>query len=414
MPVELPASAPKVRAPSPPNIIFWLGALVVAVLASAAWTLLTWPKQDSTMSMWFWSRLLVFPIVGWCAVFGLRLFYHDEEMTRLAAEANTNESDRAKAIEFAQEPLAVMGLSYVTAMEASGEGVASAIAQKIRVLKVMSPRSGAKALRHTSLSFSEDLGMPDRYQAVFVQLLASLKDPLDDFPIDVPFSVRLQLPKDADQTRMAGIWKACWLKCGYTDAPVQLLDSESGLMALDSWLDIGGGPTLEKFTLFVAVQLHHESPENSAEAAAAVLLGWAPLAERRGLKPITLLHRPVEAQMADLMTSLPKSLKWGRATATQVNHVWQAGLASEDKFAFLKKSGDIGLQASQTKDFSGVHDIDRAIGNPGTAAGWLSVALACEHAWRTTETQLVFARENSLRLAVVQPLANEHQMERIQ
>jgi hypothetical protein len=414
MPVELPVIAAEVRAPSPPKIIVWLGILVIAVLANIAWTLLSWPKDESTTSVWFWSRLLLFPVVGWCAVFGLRLFYHDEEMSRLAAETDTHESDRAKAIEFAQEPLAVMGVSYLTAIKAGSEGVASAIAQKTRALKSTTPRSGTKPLRHTSLSFSEEPGMPDRYRSVFVQLLANIKEPLDDLPVDVPFAIHLQLPKDADRMQMVAIWKACWLTCGYRDASVQLLDSEAGLMALDSWLDISGGPALEKFMLFVSAQLHDESPENSAEAAAAVLLGWAPLAERRGMKPITLLHRPVESEMVDLMTSLPKALQWGQATATQVDHVWQAGLTGEDKTAFLKKSGDLGLQASKTEDFAGIHDIDRAIGNPGTAAGWLSVVLACEHAWRTAEPQLVFARENSLRLAVVQPLANEHQMENIQ
>jgi len=37
--------------------------------------------------------------------------------------------------------------------------------------------------------------------------------------------------------------------------------------------------------------------------------------------------------------------------------------------------------------------------------------LAIERAWRTTEPQLVLARETNLRLAVVQPIADEHDME---
>jgi hypothetical protein len=279
------------------------------------------------------------------------------------------------------------------------------------MLKSTTARPGEKPLRHTSLSLYDDASASDRYRSAFVQLLAGIKESLDELPVDVPFDIRLQLPANTDEAQMVPIWKACWHNCGYSDASVQLLEPETGLMALDAWLDVNGGPVLERFTLFIAVQLHDESPENSAEAATALLLAWAPLAERRGLKPIALLHRPVQSEAIDFITSLPKALQWGRTMATQVNDVWQGGLTSEDKAAFLKKSGGLGLQASKTKDFAGIHDIDRALGNPGTAAAWLSVALASEHAWRTIEPQLVLARENLLRLAVVQPVANDHQME---
>jgi hypothetical protein len=411
MPVDLPDTSTNEQTPSPPKLIVWLSALVVAVTVNLTWTLLSWPKDESTTSVWFWSRLLVFPIVGWGAAFGLRLFYYDEEMSRLAAEKDTLEGYRAKAVEFAQEPLAVLGSSYLTAIDAGSEGVASAIAQKTRMLKSTIAHSGEKPLRHTSLSLYDDASASDRYRSAFVQLLAGIKESLDELPVDVPFEIYLQLPAEIDRAQMVQTWKACWHDCGYSNASVQLLESETGLMALDAWLDVNGGPGLERFALFVAVQLHDAPPENSAEAAAALLFGWAPLAERRGLKPIVLLHRPVQSENIDFIKSLPKALLWGRTIVTQLNDVWQAGLTSEDKTAFLKKSGELGLQASKTEDFAGIHDIDRALGNPGTAAAWLSIALASEHAWRTIEPQLVLARENSLWLAVVQPLVNGYQTE---
>lgn len=411
MPVDLPEIAADQQAPSPPKAFIWLGAFVVFMLANVVSTLLTWPKDEPTTSPWFSVRLLVFPAIGWCAAFGLRLFYYDEEMTRLATEKEIRDSDRAKATEFAQEPLAVLSSTYLTAMDAGSGGLASAIVQKKRVLKPSVPRSGANAVRHTALALNENEDSSGRYRSLFSRLIEQIKESIENLPVDVPFAIRLQAPSDTDRAQMLNTWQICWQQCGCRDAPTSLLDPEQGLMALDEWLDIKGGPSLENFTLYVAVQLHDQPPENSAEAGVALLLGWAPLAERRNLRPIALLHRPVQSETTDFVTSLPKALLWGRTSSSQVNDVWQTGLTGENKAAFLKNSADLGLQASKTKDFAGVQDIDRALGNSGAAAAWLSVILAIERAWQTTEPQLVLARENTLRLAVVQPLANEHEME---
>ena len=109
MPVQLPALPSPARWPSPPKPIVWLALFVVFMLAGAALTLLTWPKNESTSSAWFWTRLLAFPALAWCTALGLRLFYYDEETARLRAEEATLEADRLRAIEFAREPLAVLG-----------------------------------------------------------------------------------------------------------------------------------------------------------------------------------------------------------------------------------------------------------------------------------------------------------------
>jgi hypothetical protein len=381
------------------------------MLANVISTLLTWPKDEPTASVWFWVRLLVFPAIGWCVAFGLRLFYYDEEMARLAAEKETREKDRAKAIEFAQEPLAVLGSSYLTAMDTGSEGVASAIARKKRVLMASAPRPGEDPVRHTALPLNKNEENSGRYRSLFIQLLGQIKKSLDSLPADVPLAIRLQVPADTEQAQLLKTWETCWQDCGYRNASTLLLKPEQGTMALDEWLDIKGGLALENFSLFVAAQLHDEPPENSAEAGAALLLGWAPLAERRGLKPIALLHRPVQSDATELMTSLPRALLWGRTACEQVSEAWETGLTREQKAAFLKKSADLGFQASKTEDFAGIHDIDHALGNPGAAGAWLAVALAVERAWRTTQPQLVLTGENTLRLAIVQPTASEHDME---
>ncbi len=91
-------------------------------------------------------------------------------------------------------------------------------------------------------------------------------------------------------------------------------------MALDAWLDETGGPALERFRLFVAVQLHETPPQNSAEAAVALLLGWAPLAERLELPAIATLHRPVAAAHG-LADTIRTAALFGQITPDALTHL---------------------------------------------------------------------------------------------
>ena len=46
-------------------------------------------------------RLLAFPALTWCVMFGLRRHYYDEKMQRLQAERGVRAEDREKALQFA-------------------------------------------------------------------------------------------------------------------------------------------------------------------------------------------------------------------------------------------------------------------------------------------------------------------------
>lgn len=402
MPVELPESEPPEVAPSPPRAIVWLGLLVVFMAAGVALALLTWPKGEPTNTAWFWVRLLGLPALTWCVAYGLRLHYYDQETERLQAEREVCEEDRAKALQFASEPLAVLGCAYLT-----GPGcgdVANSIAGGKLVLSAQTTQGGTDAVRHTALELQEDQAMPGgRYRACFTALLEQIAGAVEAVPNGVPFSVCLHLPSDVDQPALQNTWQSCWVGKGLRPAKAKLLAGEMGLMALDEWLDIRGGPALERVTLFVSAQLHDSPQQGSAETVVAMLLAWAPLAERSGLKARTMLHRPVESQSSGLESALSKVLLWGKATAGEVKHLWQAALLHEDKDALLQVASEIKLGFSQTDQLSGVHDIDAALGDSGVCAGWLAVALGIEHSQQTKVPQLAAWREGRLRLAIVQP-----------
>lgn len=272
MPVELPDGEPPEAAPAPPLAIVWLALFVAFMLAGVVSTLLTWPKTEPTGSAWFWMRLLGLPALAWCVAFGLRLHYYDEESERRRAEKEARQEDRDKALLFASEPLAVVGCAYLSAP--GSEDLASKIAEGGPALKAQTSRAGSNAVRHTALDLLEDKNMPGRYRACFRELLNQVADAVTAVPRNVPLDVRLHLPADADRESLLDTWHACWGARDLRPVNATLLSSERGLMALDEWLDIRGGLSLEKFTLFVSIQLHDTPPQNSAEAAVALLLGW--------------------------------------------------------------------------------------------------------------------------------------------
>lgn len=402
MPVELPESQSREAAPTPPRPFVWLTLFVVFMLVGVVDTLLTWPKTEPMGSAWFWTRLLALPALAWAIAFGLRLYYFDEETDRLDAEKEVLEADRAIALTFAQEPLAVLGHAYVCVL--GRENVGGEIAGGKSVLVAQTPHAGGKAIRHTALDVSVTAKEPERYRACFGELIERMSEVVADLPRTAPLDVRIHLPANVDQELLCETWETCWHEAGLRIAAASLLSSGPGLMALDEWLDIKGGPALEKFTLFVSVQLNAIPTENSAESAVGLLLGWAPLAARRGLKPLAMLHRPVEADETKLNEAVTKALLWGNATADQIKDIWQSGLQRKDKTALINSTSKFSLGASKADDLSGIHDIDVALGYPGVAAGWLAATLAIEHAAQTHTAQLFVWREGSMRLAVAQPM----------
>jgi hypothetical protein len=405
MPVELLPLESKKAPPQPPRAIVWLTVFVIFILVGAVSTLLTWPATEPTGSPWFWTRLFVIPILAGCLAFGLRLHYYDERIAKLQAENDVRQQDRAAALQFGGEPLAVLACSYLCAF---GEAdAASEIARGETAIVSKVPQSGGEAVRHTALALSGHEGESGRYNACFTKLLGLLSGELAAVPRNLSLSVRLQVPSSLDQAQLLEIWRACWRENQLRPAHASLLSAEQGLLALDEWLDIRGGLALEKFTLFVSVQLHETPAEKTAEAAVALLLGWAPLAERHGAKPLALLHRPVETDIAFLNDSIATALLLGRTTAPEVDDLWQSGMKNEDKPALIQSASDLSLGVSKTDALCGIHDVDVALGHPGIAAGWLAVALAVEHARQINKPQLVVWREQSMRIAVAQPTALE-------
>ncbi|QAU23568.1 hypothetical protein EO087_07410 [Dyella sp. M7H15-1] len=406
MPVELPTPQWDTTPPTLPRPFVWLGLFVAIMLAGVILALLTWPKGEPTDTAWFWMRLLAFPALAWCLLFGLRWLYHEQESARLQAADDVLAADRAKALLFAREPLAVLNASYLCAI-GPGEA-ATQIVDGESKLESRDSFSDGTSVRHTALDV-EGFNQEERFQSCFTALIRQLATSLTEIPRRVPLAVYLQLPADAPHEQIFALWQYCWDAAGYRSVETTLLHEEQGIMALDEWLDIRGGPELEKIALFIAVQLHEMPSANSAEAAVALLLGWAPLVERKALPSLALLHRPVEDSKDNVNETISRALLWGNAEAANVEHLWQAGLTHADASSLMQASSDLSLGLSSKQAADGIHDIDAAIGDAGVVAAWLAMALAIEHVSQTHMPQLVASRQNTLRATVVQPVATHQE-----
>jgi hypothetical protein len=256
---------------------------------------------------------------------------------------------------------------------------------------------------YKELSLVGDDDDPSRYRACFRDLIAAIAKTVRKVPHDVPFAVHLQLPSEADRDASLMAWQACWRAAKLRPATAVLIEPEQGVMALDEWLDIRGGPQLERFILFAAVQLRETPSDDCTEAAAALLLSWAPLASRYQLQPIALLHRPIEADSGEFETALTTPLQWEHATGDQVRDLWEAGLEPAEKSIISRHIAKLVFGVSKTEKLSGIHDIDEMFDHLGGATGWLTLALGIEHAASTQRPQLMAWREGKFRVAVAQP-----------
>lgn len=363
------------------------------MVGGVVYTVVTWPRGVPTGIPRFWIQSFAIPFLTWALGYGLRCFYCEQECDRIDAENEVLRADRERALQFACDPLAVVGSAYLT-----GAGTSDVAA----ILVNNTGAGEADVNDFSSLPLSGDDEDPLRYRACFQQLIRAIANRVRVVPGDVPFAVKLQLPEDANKEAVVNSWLACWHAEGLRRTTTGVVNARTGVMLLDEWLDVRGGPTLEKFLLLVAVQLRHTPEQNGAETAVALLFSWAPLASRCRINPIAVLNRPVEAQ-PDGNSALATALQWGGTTGDKVHHLWEAGLGPADKAAIVRYMSDLRSGVPQTDNLSGIHDIDAILGHSGNAAGWLAIALGIEYAANNNGPQLIAWREHQLRFAVVQP-----------
>ncbi|WP_156545777.1 hypothetical protein [Cupriavidus sp. D384] len=306
------------------------------------------------------------------------------------------EAYRKEAIDFGKEPLGVLGFRYVS--EPGQTGLAGAIAKGEQSVEYRKPKPDMQAIRYTALLAFPDEDQSRRTASALDSLLDALQGKLKSIPAWLPLEVYLQFPSEIDSALQIDLWMESWRLRALPAARVEMLPADVGLMALDSWLDHRGGPGLEKIVLIAAVQMHKDTPDNSAEAAVALLLGWPPALERHGLKPVAMLHRPAQSATDTGEDGITLATTWGDTDPAAIDHLWLSGLSPRNKAHVSLLAARSGLAALQRP---GVYDVDFALGHAGVAASWLAVTLAIEYAIQMKAAQMIACGEHALQFAVV-------------
>ncbi len=311
---------------------------------------------------------------------------------------------RDNAIRFASEPLAVLGYAYLTGAGASGVSTSLRNAEVLRVPLASGSENEEEPCRVLGLVADDE--DPGRYQACFREIIALIAASVDAIPEDVPFEIRLHAPAAAESASLLKNWAGAWKAAGLRPARTPRVVSNRGLMELDEWLDLQGGPRLERCVLHVAVRLRDNPADQGAEAVSAVVLGWAPLARRERIRVLALVHRPVEGAVPEIERAMARASMWARTSLAAMTHVWQAGVSVEEKAAIAKCIDPASTKTEGARGRGGIHDITAQLGDMGVASSWLAVVLAIEAALEGHGPQFIACREDSFRCAVVRPDSN--------
>ncbi|NML32739.1 hypothetical protein HHL14_18085 [Paraburkholderia sp. G-4-1-8] len=409
MPIELPPLRDDQTPPVPPNVFVWGGVGLLLAALGMALSVATWPHGKSTSDPWFWVQTIVLPLMSAGFVFGLRWLFYGQQASLHEADEETDTGDRAETIRFGQEPLAIIGLAYLTAMGSGNVG--ARIAGGERALRSQQSQTTGATRRRTQLDILDGTDGFERFKLCLSEVMRGVRSEIQNVPSNIPLHVYMQVPEVLSDEEVLEAWRASTKALGITLAEPIRLVKEDGLMTIDEWLDIRGGPLLEKFALFVAVEISGDASPNHSEAAAAMVMTWSPLAERMHLDVIAKLHRPVDAREVPAVDDMSETLLWGNAEAKEVLDMWQAGLADGDDDVLSKAASDLGLALVEADEPAGVRDLDVALGNTGEAAGWLAVALAAERASEAGTPQLVCTRQGNIRMAVVRAAEKTNQAE---
>jgi hypothetical protein len=224
---------------------------------------------------------------------------------------------------------------------------------------------------------------------------------LEAVPPNVPIHVRLQISAGIEATILEKIWKAAAAPYLPAIASLDLLESSSGLLVLDEWLDTGETDQARGMLLIVALQLHPFPAENTGETAVVLLVTTRSLKDAPSA--LAMLHRPVEIGESDVAASSADALLWGMHPPEEIEAVWTSGFEETGLNEITAAIDEVNVGIST--DGGATHfDLDKALGGTGTAAGWLAAAAAIERCGKEITPQLVAASENGhKRLLVIAP-----------
>lgn len=429
----------------PLRVWVWLLLLLLCLLAGALYGWLFWPAGKPVMTLAWWSRVLIWPLCGYAALLGVRLWWHDHGHNAVLDWNADRETLLAEETLRGQQPLYLYAIAQQCALGSDGlaarllagdsaltataiDGVGHVICARFPVdfLAQALPEAAPEALpddvdeeafasdedvaaMEIALALEADANLPMVPSAeaapphspaswlprVFVQLLQTLLPQLQTLH-SPPRVVLSWAPALAASDPLAHWQQAC-ARCGVSLPPPDT--AEQGLLLLDRCLEQAA-----PLTLLLSVHGHETPPAGSGDAAVALLFGPELPSAAEDMPPLAWLNRPEQLGRAgnSVTQSLAYALCWSTLPASDVEQVWLAVPPGADQVAVLTALAELPLPTAAHPRI----DVAAALGNVGQTAGWLSLAVAAEHAANSGKPQLVIASDPLPVALVIEPLAS--------
>ncbi|MDK9355127.1 hypothetical protein QQF54_00210 [Lelliottia sp. V106_10] len=382
MPVTLKKIPPLSWRPAPPKSVRWFGTLLCLLVIGAFISRLL---EKITGNDHFWVITTAIPAGGWAIVAFIRLTVYLLQDIYASAWDRRREECILQEVRRGRRALQVLATEFITARPDNALSPLDALGSHHSQLCAQNSWSGEEGCYHTRLPVSEGT-TPERLLASsFAVLLKALQPELAAFSSDQPVTVLLESTSSMPPLRVEEYWRQAWKEAGLS-LPATY-SKGCGLAFIDRWLDYNIRDNA--LLLVVALQIAPDSPDMTAEAVVALLLGNR--LTQKTLIPRALLHRPEKSHPETLDEGAMQALDWVPLPENKLHHLWLAGLTNEQHGHVAALTGKSPLAALNPA--SDIDNLDRTLGHAGCAAPWLAIAAAAQSAQLSDEAHMIISSE---------------------
>ncbi|MFP3565145.1 hypothetical protein [Paraburkholderia sp. SIMBA_030] len=361
----IPELAEQAELPPPP--IWQYGALYLLIeLVGAGLVVLAWPKGQATMTPAFWIAIVGLPALLWGAASGAVYWRYEEDRNQ---RAWWNLLGRVRS--FRWRNWAHARVAIVSSVVLTPE---KGLAERMLGLEGSAPTNPDKTLSLDQFGTSHGR---NRLEEVFAGLLTPLRNDIDKLARTNDVEVVLHVGSADCSRDLVRVWKR--LEFRGTPA-VKWLAADMEWPLAERWFS----EPMPSCRIVLACQLRGEGESEFSEVAVGLVLAnpSALEARRSGVKPQAVIFRPIVAEADDIAQSLTTLLRAEQAAASKIRHVWVSDLEK-----ICARRTDAAVREAKLDVSS--HDVDRALGKPGSANPWLLQAAAAEAAQYGQGAQLV-------------------------
>lgn len=393
MPVRLDQLPPLASRPARPRLWLWLVLLPLFLLAGVGLMLVFGDQTLQQHALNFWGVALGVPLLGWSALSFVRALLFLGQHSAADGWDEAREADLLRCVRRGRRSQQVLSVSLHTALREPGDRTGAvqldALLSGIKALKAQPSRQGAESMRHSRLA--SDANTPeDLLLEALTQVLGDLATTLVQVPERTPLALLLEVDSSLPESQWRPVWQHAWSESGIRQSAVPV--EESGLAALDQWLDQRISD--QALLMVVAVQIAPQQPEGTAEVAVGLLLGNR--LTQTTLAPVGYLHRPEqerELTTEHLFYSTRQALEWVPLPAHAIEQAWRVGIDTQRDAAISTVLAKVPLPVKHNQ---GLHNLDALLGHPGNASPWLAIAAATQTIQRGAGPQFIFSGDSSV------------------